>query len=206
MFQQPYEAVFEKSVTVPMPTEFGQFRMTVYTELANGREHILLEMGEPDQQQAPLVRVHSECATGDLFASRRCDCGAQLNHSLKRIAEEGCGMLLYLRQEGRGIGLANKMLAYQLQDQGLDTVDANLTLGFDADQRNYQLAVSVLKSQGVEQLRLLTNNPEKVRALTVLGIDVKQRLPIEVGQVTENRHYLQTKKSRMGHLFGALTV
>jgi len=206
MFQQPYEAVFEKSVTVPMPTEFGQFRMTVYTELANGREHILLEMGEPDQQQAPLVRVHSECATGDLFASRRCDCGAQLNHSLKRIAEEGCGMLLYLRQEGRGIGLANKMLAYQLQDQGLDTVDANLTLGFDADQRNYQLAVSVLKSQGVEQLRLLTNNPEKVRALTVLGIDVKQRLPIEVGQVTENRNYLQTKKSRMGHLFGALTV
>ena len=202
MFQQPYEALFEKSVTVSMPTEYGLFRMTVFTELANSREHILLEMGEPERENAPLVRVHSECATGDLFGSKRCDCGEQLNYALKRIAEEGSGVLIYLRQEGRGIGLANKMMAYQLQDQGMDTVEANLSLGFEADQRSYDLAASILESIGLKQLRLLTNNPEKVRSLTELGLIIKQRLAIEVGRVAENQTYLATKKSRMGHLLG----
>ncbi|MEH6576504.1 MAG: GTP cyclohydrolase II [Amphritea sp.] len=190
---------FEKSVTVPMPTEYGEFRMTVYTELKNGREHIVLEMGELERQRAPIVRMHSECATGDLFSSRRCDCGAQLNYSLKRISEEGSGVLLYLRQEGRGIGLSNKLKAYQLQDSGLDTVDANLQLGFKADERSYDLAGAILKSMNLLHIRLLTNNPAKVSALVEQGIRVEQRLPIEVGQVKENAGYLETKKQRMGH-------
>ncbi len=206
MFQQAFEAVFERSVTVPMPTEYGQFRMTVCTELANGREHILLEMGEPERVKAPIVRLHSECATGDLFGSRRCDCGPQLQHALKRISEEGAGAVLYLRQEGRGIGLANKMMAYQLQDQGVDTVDANLMLGFEADQRRYDVAVAILKSVGITQVRLLTNNPEKIQALTGLGVEVRQRLPIEVGKERENQRYLRTKQRRMGHRFSSVTA
>lgn len=199
MFQPAYLALFSKSVTVPMPTEYGEFRMTVYTERSNGREHMMLEMGTPGQQGSPLVRLHSECATGDLFASKRCDCGAQLQHSLERISAEGCGVLVYLRQEGRGIGLSNKLKAYQLQDQGMDTIDANLTLGFQADERSYGLAVSILKSMGLKRIRLLTNNPDKVDALIGEHIQVDQRISIEVGHAVENAGYLAAKKHRMGH-------
>tara|TARA_R110002167_G_scaffold4648_10_gene21987 strand:+ start:6655 stop:7272 length:618 start_codon:yes stop_codon:yes gene_type:complete len=200
MFQPEYTALFSKSVTVPMPTEHGEFRMTVYTERANGREHLVLQMGAADRQGSPLVRLHSECATGDLFGSKRCDCGAQLQYSLKQISAEGCGMLVYLRQEGRGIGLSNKLMAYQLQDQGLDTLDANLQLGFAADERCYELAVAILKSMGIDRLRLLTNNPDKVAALVAQAIRVDQRIPITVGRTEENSRYLDTKKQRMGHL------
>tara|TARA_R110001583_G_C5643627_1_gene408133 strand:- start:40 stop:657 length:618 start_codon:yes stop_codon:yes gene_type:complete len=199
MFQPAYTESFSKSVTVPMPTEYGEFRMTVYTERSNDREHMVLEMGEPRQQETALVRLHSECATGDLFASKRCDCGAQLQHSLKQISAEGCGVLVYLRQEGRGIGLSNKLKAYQLQDRGLDTIDANLALGFQADERCYDLAASILKSMGLKRIRLLTNNPDKVDALVEEHIQVDQRIPIEVGHEVENAGYLAAKKHRMGH-------
>ncbi|MEH6650849.1 MAG: GTP cyclohydrolase II [Motiliproteus sp.] len=199
MFQPAYSALFSKSVTVPMPTEYGEFRMTVYTERSNGREHMVLETGTPGQQGSPLVRLHSECATGDLFGSKRCDCGAQLKHSLERIQAEGCGVLVYLRQEGRGIGLSNKLKAYQLQDRGLDTLDANLALGFQADERSYVLAASILKSMGLRRIRLLTNNPDKVAALMAEHVQVDQRIAIEVGHEVENAGYLAVKKHRMGH-------
>ena len=199
MFQLAYVAPFTKSVTVPMPTEYGEFRMTVYTERSNGREHMVLEMGSAERQQPPLVRLHSECATGDLFGSRRCDCGNQLQRSLERIGQQGCGVLVYLRQEGRGIGLSNKLRAYQLQDQGLDTVDANLKLGFQADERCYELAADILKSMGINRLRLLTNNPDKVAALAAQSIRVEQRVSIEVESAEESAGYLAAKKRRMGH-------
>lgn len=200
MFQPAYTELFSKSVTVPMPTEHGEFRMTVYTERANGREHMVLEMGDSDRDGSPIVRLHSECATGDLFGSKRCDCGAQLQSSLACISAEGRGVLVYLRQEGRGIGLSNKLLAYQLQDQGLDTLDANLQLGFAADERCYDLAAAILKSMGIDRLRLLTNNPDKLTALVAQAIRVDQRLPIDVGRTEENSRYLDTKSQRMGHL------
>ncbi|MFT5722419.1 MAG: GTP cyclohydrolase II [Motiliproteus sp.] len=199
MFQPACTALFSKSVTVPMPTASGEFRMTVYTERANGREHLVLQMGDADRQESPVVRLHSECATGDLFGSKRCDCGAQLQHALEYIGREGDGVLVYLRQEGRGIGLSNKLRAYQLQDQGLDTVDANLKMGFQADERCYELAAEILKSMGIDRLRLLTNNPDKVAALAAFSIRVEQRIPIEVGYAEENAGYLAAKKLRMGH-------
>jgi 3,4-dihydroxy 2-butanone 4-phosphate synthase/GTP cyclohydrolase II len=197
--------LFTQSVTVLMPTDYGQFSMTVYTERANGREHMVLTMGDFERQRSPIVRMHSECATGDLFSSKRCDCGAQLQYSLQRISKEGCGVLMYLRQEGRGIGLSNKLMAYALQDRGLDTVDANLQLGFQADERRYDLAAAILKSMNLRHIRLLTNNPAKVNALVEQDIRVTQRIPIEVGYVKENAAYLTTKKQRMGHFLMSLT-
>jgi len=194
------KALFTRSVTVEMPLEEGLFDMTVVTENATGREHIILQMGEVEQQQAPIVRIHSECATGDLFGSKRCDCGPQLQYALQQISAAGHGLLIYLRQEGRGIGLSNKLMAYQLQDNGLDTVDANLALGFAADQRSYDIAVAILNSLQISSLRLLTNNPDKIAALEAEGIRVTQRLNIETGATRENRHYLAAKKARMGHL------
>lgn len=187
------------AVSVRMPTANGEFLMTVITDPEDGKEHILMVMGQPEREVAPLVRIHSECATGDLFASSRCDCGEQLESALKMIGEEGCGVLIYLRQEGRGIGLKNKLRAYQLQDQGLDTVDANLQLGLPIDSRCYAIAAAALKSMNITTLCLLTNNPEKINSLETFGFDVS-RLPIQVDYQSHNLAYMKAKQLRMGHL------
>ena len=183
-----------------MPTIYGEFYMTVYHD-EDGKEHVCMCLGEP-QGEPLLIRVHSECLTGDVFGSIRCDCRDQLLFAFQSIADEGRGILIYLRQEGRGIGLTNKVQAYALQDEGLDTVDANLHLGLPADGRTYAIAAAILKDQGVSQVRLLTNNPRKVHDLQAGGIEVTERVPHEVAPGPENRRYLQTKADKLGHLFG----
>lgn len=180
-----------------LPTPHGVFDITVYRDL-NGLEHSLLSMGDLKAKE-PLVRLHSECLTGDVFDSMRCDCGEQLQNAMAAIGKQGHGALLYLRQEGRGIGLGNKIKAYALQDEGMDTVDANIKLGFPADARSYDVAADMLLDQGVSTVQLMTNNPAKIDALTQLGITVSQRVPLIVSANQTNEHYLHTKADRMGH-------
>lgn len=183
-----------------LPTPFATFTMRVYVD-GEGKEHLAISLGELSGEDAvPLMRIHSECLTGDALFSLRCDCGFQLEHAMQRIATEGCGVLLYLRQEGRGIGLANKIRAYALQDQGHDTVDANVRLGFPADARRYDIALEILADLGVKRVRLMTNNPRKIRALEDAGIEIQERLPIECGRNPHNDQYLTTKMDRLGHL------
>jgi 3,4-dihydroxy 2-butanone 4-phosphate synthase/GTP cyclohydrolase II len=184
--------------TSRLPTEYGEFSATVYRDV-QGKEHMALTLGDPSQPGAPLVRVHSECLTGDVFGSRRCDCGDQLRAALARIATEKRGVLLYLRQEGRGIGLGNKITAYALQDEGLDTVEANHQLGFPADARSYEVAAHMLKDLGIGAVRLLTNNPDKIEGLAQHGIGVVERVPHEVTHHAENAAYLRAKALKMGH-------
>lgn len=181
-----------------MPTKFGTFRIRAFIDPDNGKEHALLYLKNPDI--TPLVRVHSECLTGDAFGSLRCDCGPQLETSMQEIQEHGSGAIVYLRQEGRGIGLYAKMQAYALQDLGLDTLDANLELGLPADARTYDIAAEMLKTIGYDELYLMTNNPEKRRQLLENGIKVKSRIPIVIIPSEHNRSYLRTKADRMGHL------
>ena len=181
-----------------LPTALGEFQIIVYRDRA-GNEHVALSMGDPSGPP-PLVRLHSECLTGDVFGSIRCDCGEQLQTALRYIADEGRGLLLYLRQEGRGIGLWNKIRAYQLQDQGLDTVEANVHLGFAPDQRSYAEAAAILKDLGVHAVRLLTNNPEKVSGLEACEVRVVERVHFELPTCAENHAYIQTKVSKLGHL------
>ncbi len=185
-----------------LPTIYGEFYATVYDD-DEGREHVALCMGNVDEAH-PLVRIHSECLTGDALGSVRCDCREQLAAALDRIAEEGHGVLVYLRQEGRGIGLANKIRAYSLQDEGLDTVDANLHLGFPADGRSFLIAAAILRDLGVTTVRLLTNNPQKIADLEAGQIQVVERVIQEILPRPENRQYLQTKAKKLGHLFGHL--
>lgn len=187
--------------TARLPTPIAEFTMHVF--LADGKEHVALVLGDPAGEPAPLVRLHSECLTGDALFSLRCDCGFQLEHALQRIATEQRGVLLYLRQEGRGIGLANKIRAYALQDSGADTVEANAHLGFAADERDYSCAVAMLRELGVQSVRLMTNNPAKIRALEDAGIRVVERLPIECGRNPHNEAYLTTKAAKLGHLLGS---
>ena len=182
-----------------LPTEYGNFRIRVMVD-DNGLEHSILSVGLEQTNKTPLVRIHSECLTGDAFSSLRCDCGPQLNSALQAIQEQGWGVLLYLRQEGRGIGLYAKMQAYALQDQGLDTLDANLQLGLPADARTYEIAAEMLKTIGYDELYLLTNNPEKRLQLVENGIKIKDRVPIIVVPSEHNLSYLRTKASRMGHI------
>ena len=191
-------AELEQVADARLPTPFAEFRLRVYLA-ADGKEHVALTLGDLGGD-APLVRVHSECLTGDSLFSLRCDCGFQLEHALQRIASEKRGALIYLRQEGRGIGLANKIRAYWLQDHGSDTVEANAHLGFDADLRDYGLAVDILKNLGVSRVRLLTNNPRKLNALTDGGLTVTERVPIECGRNPHNESYLTTKADKLGHL------
>ncbi|QJQ95505.1 MULTISPECIES: GTP cyclohydrolase II [Halomonadaceae] len=183
-----------------LPTPWATFIMHGFEDDATGKDHIALTLGEIDDGEAVLGRVHSECLTGDALFSMRCDCGYQLQEALKRIADEGRGVLLYLRQEGRGIGLLNKIRAYHLQDQGLDTVEANERLGFGADLRRYDLCVPMLEHLGVASLKLMTNNPRKVDALTRDGVTIAERLPITTGLNPHNEHYLATKAGKLGHM------
>lgn len=179
----------------------GPFRATVFVDDYDGQEHLALVLGEPDElQKNPLVRIHSECLTGDVFESRRCDCGPQLEHALRAVADKGCGIILYLQQEGRGIGLGNKLRAYALQEQGLDTVDANIHLGFSVDYRSYRVAARMLKELGVRSIQLLTNNPEKIRSVEEFGITVTRRVPIQIPPDEHNVAYLEAKRHRLGHL------
>lgn len=182
-----------------LPTQYGNFRIVAFTEAGTDKDHVAIVAGDVEGKHGVLVRIHSECATGDIFGSMRCDCGPQLDLALERIAEEG-GIVLYLRQEGRGIGLANKIRAYALQDEGLDTVDANLHLGFPADARCYSAAAQMLDQLGVACVRLMTNNPAKVEALKRKGIEVVGREAHEIPPNDENRFYLVTKRERMQHM------
>jgi len=182
-----------------LPTRFGEFRILAYRDTLTGEEHAALVMGSWEPEEPVLVRMHSECLTGDALHSLRCDCGFQRDLALERIAKEGRGVLVYLRQEGRGIGLANKIRAYHLQDQGLDTVEANLALGFPPDLRDYGVGAQILHDLGVRKMRLLTNNPRKVKALSGFGIEIVERLPLRAGDNPHNERYLQAKKEKLGH-------
>ena len=183
-----------------LPTKYGDFRIRSYIDPRDGAEHAAIYYGDMDTQLPPLVRVHSECLTGDALGSLRCDCGPQLQRALKTIQEEGRGIVLYLRQEGRGIGLFAKMQAYNLQDRGLDTLDANLALNLPADGRDYTIAATILKDIGHDSIRLMTNNPDKVAQLEQHDISVMQRVEHKAGICSENKEYLRTKAQRMGHI------
>ena len=183
-----------------LPTDFATFEMHGFWDEANQKEHLVLSLGDVGNGDPVLARLHSECLTGDALSSQRCDCGPQLNAALEAIAKEGCGVLLYLRQEGRGIGLLNKIKAYSLQDQGADTVEANERLGFAADLREYTMCKAMLAHLNISKLKLMTNNPHKVSALEEMGIEVVERLALQVGMNPHNEKYLNTKASKLGHL------
>jgi GTP cyclohydrolase II len=183
-----------------LPTPWAQFTLHAFVEHATGKEHLAMVLGDIGNGEPVLARVHSECLTGDVLFSQRCDCGAQLEGALQRIAAEGRGILLYLRQEGRGIGLVNKIRAYRRQEAGADTVEANLQLGFHADARNYALCLPMLRQFGVRSLRLMTNNPKKIEAMEKLGIEVADRVPLLVNRNAFNSSYLDTKARKMGHM------
>jgi 3,4-dihydroxy 2-butanone 4-phosphate synthase/GTP cyclohydrolase II len=186
-----------------LPTEFGNFEIHAYDD-AERKTHIALVLGETGDGKGVLVRIHSSCLTGDVFHSARCDCGPQLHTAMERIAAEGRGVILYLNQEGRGIGLANKIRAYALQDQGYDTVEANERLGFDADHREYGLGVEILRSLGVKSMRMLTNNPRKLAGVENHGMSVSELVPIEIPASDSTRRYLRTKKEKLGHLLSSV--
>ncbi|HTM22041.1 MAG TPA: GTP cyclohydrolase II [Kofleriaceae bacterium] len=188
----------ERYAEADLPTPFGSFRILVYRNL--DKDHVAMVRGDVRGARDVLARVHSECFTGEVLGSQRCDCRAQLDQALARIAEAGAGVLIYLRQEGRGIGLANKIRAYALQDQGIDTVDANLALGFGADDRTYEVAAAMLRDLGVESVRLLTNNPDKVSGLVAAGMPVTAQVPHWVEGTEHSQDYLKTKRTKLGHI------
>jgi len=198
------EPVVERVASVNLPTEYGDFRLHAFENPISKETHIALVRGEIGSGQDVLVRVHSECLTGDAFRSMRCDCGPQLDEALRRIAIEGRGVLLYLKQEGRGIGLANKIRAYGLQDQGLDTVEANERLGFKADQRDYGIGVQILRELGVQSMRLLSNNPRKLVAIEGYGLSVTEWLPLEIPPSASSLKYLTAKRNKLGHVLNGL--
>lgn len=194
------ESIVEKGVEVDMPTQFGHFRLIPFRQKSNGLEHIALIKGDINTEDPVLVRVHSSCATGDIFGSMRCECGEQLHKAMQLIEKEGRGAIVYLNQEGRGIGLMDKMKAYKLQEDGLDTVDANLHIGHQADERDYGVGAQILRSIGITNMRLLTNNPVKRVGLEAYGLTIVENTPIEVPSNPYNEFYMKTKKERMGHI------
>ncbi len=193
------ESLIEVGEEVDLPTEYGHFHLIPFRQNSNGLEHMALIKGEWKEDEPLLVRVHSSCMTGDILGSMRCDCGEQLHKAMQTIEKEGKGVIIYMQQEGRGIGLMNKIAAYKLQEEGLDTVDANLHLGFKADERDYGCGAQMLRHLGVHKMRLLTNNPVKRVGLEAYGLEIVENVPIEVTPNKFNRHYLETKKNRMGH-------
>lgn len=193
------ESLVEKGEEVDMPTEYGHFRLIPFRQKSNGLEHIAIIKGDVSNGDPVLVRVHSSCATGDIFGSKRCDCGEQLHKAMQIIEKEGRGVVVYLNQEGRGIGLMDKIRAYKLQEDGLDTVDANIHLGHKADERDYGVGAQILRSLGVEKMKLISNNPVKRIGLEGYGLNVEENVPIEIEPNEYNRFYMQTKKTRMGH-------
>ena len=193
------ESLVEEGVEVDMPTDYGHFRIIPFRQKSNGLEHFALIKGEWKENEPILVRVHSSCATGDILGSKRCDCGEQLHKAMQRIEQEGKGVIVYMQQEGRGIGLMNKLAAYKLQEEGYDTVDANLCLGFKADERDYGCGAQILRKLGVQKMRLMTNNPVKRVGLEAYGLEIVENVPIEVTPNKYNLRYLKTKKDRMGH-------
>ncbi len=193
------ESMIEKGVEVNMPTEYGEFRLIPFCQKSNGLEHIALFKGSWEKNEPILVRVHSSCATGDIFGSKRCDCGEQLHKAMQMIDKAGKGVIVYLNQEGRGIGLMEKMKAYKLQEDGFDTVDANICLGHLADERDYGVGAQILRELGVHKMRLLTNNPVKRVGLEGYGLEISENVPIEITPNPYNERYLRTKKDRMGH-------
>jgi len=185
-----------------LPTSMGMFEMHGFSEVSTDKEHVVLTLGDVASGEPVLVRIHSECLTGDALFSLRCDCGAQLQAAMHRIAVEGRGAIFYLRQEGRGIGLVNKIRAYHLQDKGADTVEANEQLGFGADMRDYSMLKPMFEKMGIKCVKLMTNNPRKIKALEDAGIVVSERMAHETGRNPHNAHYLETKRGKLGHLFG----
>lgn len=200
-FAAPVVNSVQRVAEAGLPTPFGEFRMRVY-RASDGKEHLALFLGVLTENEPPLVRVHSECLTGDALFSQRCDCGAQLEASLRRVAAAARGVIVYLRQEGRGIGLANKIRAYSLQDLGDDTVEANRKLGFPDDGRDYLPAVEILRELGVSRLRLMTNNPRKISAMRRYGLNVVERVPLVAGVNSHNSQYLRVKAVKLGHFLG----
>ncbi len=199
-YRRQREKLVERVEIVKMPTEFGNFNLHLYESRIDNHHHLALVMGDVANTPNVLVRVHSECLTGDVFSSRRCDCGPQLHEAMRKIAKEGCGVLLYMRQEGRGIGLAAKIRAYKLQEQGYDTVEANLKLGFPMDLREYGVGAQILSDLGLKTIRLLTNNPKKVVGLEGYGLEIVEQIPIRVTPNPHNKKYLETKRTKLGHL------
>ena len=199
-YRNEKEKLVQRVVEVRLPTDYGVFRAVAYTNDVDSKEHVALVKGHIDPAVPVLVRVHSECLTGDVFHSHRCDCGPQLEAALRQIEEAGCGVLLYMRQEGRGIGLINKLKAYKLQEQGFDTVDANIQLGFKPDLRDYGIGAQILKDLGVRKMRLLTNNPRKIKGLEGYGLEVVERVPLQMAANEDNARYLRTKQAKLGHM------
>ncbi len=199
-YRKCHEKLTDQVTVVKLPTKYGDFTAYGFVNRLNGEHHVALVKGEIGDGKEVLCRVHSECMTGDVFGSLRCDCGAQLAAAMTRIEQEGRGIMLYMRQEGRGIRLINKLRAYELQEQGLDTLEANLALGFAGDEREYYIGAQILKELGVKSLRLLTNNPDKVYQLSEFGIEISERIPIQMDATAHDLFYLKTKKERMGHI------
>lgn len=199
-YRKKHETLIKQEVEINLPTNYGDFKLAAYKEKMTGKEHLALYKGEFHKDEPVLVRIHSECFTGDVFGSHRCDCGPQLDQALRQIEEEGKGVLVYMKQEGRGIGLLNKLKAYKLQEQGFDTVDANHQLGFPADLRDYDISAQILKNLNVKQIRLLTNNPRKISGMNDYGLEVVERQAIQIPANKNNEHYLKTKVEKLEHL------
>ena len=195
------EHLVSREASIQLPSSFGDFQMVGYSNQLDDKEHVALYNGSISGEEPPLVRIHSACLTGDIFHSKRCDCGPQLHKALHMIQQEGAGVVLYMAQEGRGIGLLNKLKSYELQEQGYDTVEANEKLGFAAEMRDYGLCAQMLRDLGITKIRLMTNNPAKIQGLAQYGIEIVERVPLEIEPEPENEYYLSVKKQKMNHIF-----